>query len=382
MKLPQGFKAAGIKAGLKPSGKLDLGLIYSDYPLAWAFMGTTNQLQAACVKRNRARFSSGDPVHGIIVNSGNANCANGEQGIWDNEDFASMAVNALSLPRVQAMLTASTGVVGQALNMAKLKAAVPQIAKELEFDSDGFAEAIITTDHTLKQVSRTLRGGARIVGVAKGSGMIHPNMATMLGFVMTDAAISQERLREIWPEVVKNSFNQVTIDGDTSPNDMAFLFSTRQQRVMEVEFIDALEQICRELAQKIARDGEGATKLLTVNVSGARNDEEARKAAREVVKSPLVKTAIHGNDPNWGRILVAVGYSGAVSDMNNVRIDLQTRTVFQGKPQAFDADEISKSLSVNDAVIDIYLAAGDATATAWGCDLSREYISINADYTT
>ena len=382
MKLPQGFKAAGIKAGLKPSGKIDLGIIYSDLPLVWAFMGTTNQLKAACVSRNRSRFSSGDPVHGVIVNAGNANCANGDQGIWDNEDFASLAVNALSLPRVQSMLTASTGVVGRKLDMDKLRKAVPQLTKELELDSDHFAQAIVTTDTCTKQVSRSLRGGARIVGVCKGSGMIHPNMATMLAFVMTDAIVSQEKLREVWPDIVNHSFNQVTVDGDTSPNDMAFVFSSRQARVLEDEFFEALRDVAQELAQKIARDGEGASKLLTVNVSGARSDEEARKAAREVVRSPLVKAAMHGNDPNWGRILVAVGYSGAVSDMANLRIDLQTRTVYHGKPQAFDASEISQSLKVNDAVIDIDLAAGSASATAWGCDLSKEYVSINADYTT
>ena len=382
MKLPSGFKTAGLSAGLKPSGKLDLGVIYSDIPLNWAITTTTNRLQAPCVSRNRSRYISGDPVHGVVVNSGNANCANGEQGIWDNEDFASLAVNALSLPRVQAMLTASTGVVGQNLDMAKLKKGVPKLSKALELDSDSFAEAITTTDSQIKQVSRTLRGGARIVGVAKGSGMIHPNMATMLAFVMTDAAIPQDAMRDFWKDVVNQSFNQVTVDGDTSPNDMAILFSNNQTRVLAKEFKAKLLEVCQELAQKIARDGEGAQKLLTVNVTGARTNEDARKAAREVARSPLVKTAIHGNDPNWGRILVAVGYSGALSDMANLKIDLQTRTVYHGKPQDFDAKDISDSLKVNDAVIDIDLAAGEANATAWGCDLSREYVAINADYTT
>lgn len=382
MKLPLGFKTAGTRAGLKPSGKLDLGLIYSENPLSWALTTTTNKLKAACVSRNRARFISNDPVHGVIVNSGNANCANGEQGIWDNEDFASLAVNALSLPRVQTMLTASTGVVGQTLAMSKLKKAVPKLPKALELDTENFAEAITTTDTHIKQVSRTLRGGARIVGIAKGSGMIHPNMATMLSFVMTDAAVPQEAMRNIWKNHVNKSFNQVIVDGDTSPNDMAFLFSSNQTRVLANEFKAKLLEVCQELAQKIARDGEGAQKLITVNVTGARTEAEARKAAREVVKSPLVKTAVHGNDPNWGRILVAIGYSGAASDMANVRIDLQTRTVYHGKPQDFDAKDISDSLSVNDAVIDIDLAAGEASATAWGCDLSREYVAINADYTT
>ena len=382
MKLPLGFQAAGVSAGIKPSGKLDLAALVSDYPLHWALQSTENMLKAPCVSRNRARHASGKPVMGIVVNSGNANCANGENGLWDNEDFAALAANALSLGAVQDVLTASTGVVGVRLPMNKLRLTMPSLSKKLKKDSGGFAEAIITTDKHLKQVALTLEGGARIVGVAKGSGMIHPNMATMLAFVTTDADISQKTLRKIWAEVVARSFNMVTVDGDTSPNDMALVFSSHQVKTNVQAFAEGLLDVCQQLAQKIARDGEGASKLLTVNVTGARSEEEARLAARAVARSPLVKAAAQGNDPNWGRILVAVGASGAVVNPDSAAIKLQTVTVYDGEPKAYDEVLISGSMAVNDIVIDADLAAGEAKATAWGCDLTDDYVYINADYTT
>ena len=382
MKLPIGFQAAGVSAGLKTSGKLDLGAIVSDYDLHWALASTENALKAPCVSRNRARYASQKSVRGIIVNSGNANCANGESGVWDNEDFAGLGASALSLGGVQDVLTASTGVVGQPLLVNKIRIAMPALGKSLKNSSDTFAEAIITTDKHLKQVAVNLSSGARIVGIAKGSGMIHPNMATMLAFVTTDAAIPQDTLREIWAEVVPRSFNAVTVDGDTSPNDMAFVFSSHQVKADVQEFAEALLSVCQSLAQKIARDGEGAGKLITVNVSGARSSAEARLAAREVARSPLVKAAAHGNDPNWGRILVALGASGAVLNADSARIKLQSVTVYDGEPKEFDASLISESMSVNDVTIDAHLAAGESSATAWGCDLTREYVKINADYTT
>lgn len=382
MILPQGFKAAGIIAGIKESGKPDLGLIASDYPLHWALMSTENALKAPCVQRNRSRFTSGQPVFGLVVNSGNANCATGDVGTWDNEDFAAAAATVMGLARVQDILTASTGVVGQRLPLATLKAAMPKLKEALTDSSKAFAEAIVTTDTHIKQVAINLRGGARIVGVAKGSGMIHPNMATMLAFIMTDAIFPQDALRELWSRIVNRSFNCVTVDGDTSPNDMAILLSSHQVRAEPKEFGQALLEVAQQLAQKIARDGEGATKLLTVNVTSARTDDDARKAARAVARSPLVKAAVHGADPNWGRILVAVGASAVISDMANLRIALQTREVFKGAPQPFAAQEISESMQVNDVVIDIDLAAGSCDATAWGCDLTADYVHINADYTT
>lgn len=382
MRLPVGFQASGIASGIKESGNPDLAVIYSPYELHWAFMSTENALKAPCVSRNRSRFTSKQPVQAVLVNSGNANCATGEQGIWDNEDIAGAAAVTLSLNKVQDVLTASTGVVGQPLPLDKIRRALPKLVRNLSEDSNAFAEAIMTTDIQIKQLAITLESGARIVGIAKGSGMIHPNMATMLVFVMTDAAISQDTLREIWPKVVNASFNNITVDGDTSPNDMAILLSSHQVRANLKDFTAGLTQLCEKLAQKIVRDGEGATRVMHVKVTGARNEHEARMAARAVAKSPLVKSAIHGNDPNWGRVLVAIGNSGAVSDMASVSISLQKTLVYHGKPIAFNAAEVSQKMNAPDVFIDIDLAAGNASTTAWGCDLSAEYVKINADYTT
>ena len=382
VKLPQGFQAAGVTAGLKASSKPDLGVIVSQTPLVWAFTSTENRLRAACVSRNRARYSSDRLVHGVVVNSGNANCATGEAGIWDNEDFAAMSAGSLSLGRAQDLLTASTGVVGQRLPVDILKKALPNLRSALTDTSDGFAQAILTTDLVTKQVEVELPRGGRIVGVAKGSGMIHPNMATMLAFVMTDAVVSQADLRAFWPDIVRRSFNQITVDGDTSPNDMAVVFSSRQVTVPPEALFEGLGQTATQLAKMIARDGEGATKLLNVRVTGARNDEEARKAARAVARSPLVKTAVHGNDPNWGRVLTAIGYSGAIMNAAGVQIRLQGFSVYRGEPLAFDKWTMSEAMKSEEVLIEADLAAGEGSGEAYGCDLSAEYVRINADYTT
>ncbi|UCH25914.1 MAG: bifunctional glutamate N-acetyltransferase/amino-acid acetyltransferase ArgJ [Trueperaceae bacterium] len=382
MKLPNGFQSSGIVAGLKASSRPDLGLIYSSQALSWAMTSTTNSLKAPCVSRNRARYATDWPVRGLVVNSGNANCANGDQGIWDNEDFAGAVATSFGLPRVQDILTASTGIIGEKLPVEKITQAIPELIKTLEDDSSNFAEAILTTDTRTKQVAATLRNGVRIVGIAKGSGMIHPTMATMLAFVMTDADLPQGLLRELWPEIVNRSFNQVSVDGDTSPNDMAILLSSNHHPAAQQEFSEALEAVCQKLAEKIAADGEGASKLITVRVRGARTVEEARTAARQVAKSSLVKAAIHGNDPNWGRILSAVGTSGAVADQSSVLITLQGTVVYHGSPQDFEAAKLSSEMRENDVEIEINLAAGNENGIAWGCDLGPEYVHINADYHT
>ena len=383
VKLPSGFEAASGTAGIKKSGKPDLALLVSPTPLAWALTTTQNQLRAACVERNRALFEAGEAVHGVVVNSGNANCATGEKGERDNESLAESAATGFSLPK-DAMLTASTGIVGHPLPLTKLTTTLPNLTDKRGEDVAGFAGAILTTDLTTKTAEARLTGGSSVVGVAKGSGMIHPNMATMLAFVMTDAKVSQEKLRALWPEVVTRSFNQVTVDGDTSPNDMAFVFSSARIKADEYELVNALEEVCQSLAKRIARDGEGATKLLTVTVTGARHDEEARAAARAVARSPLVKAAAHGNDPNWGRILIAAGAAGAVFNPAEVTIRLQDVTVYRGSPQAFDAAALSKKLDAEEVRMELELSpqATTGTGVAWGCDLSREYVAINADYHT
>jgi len=380
--LPLGFQAAALASGIKPSGKPDLALIYSPFPLLWAFTSTENLVKAPCVTRNRSRYSSGQPVRALVVNSGNANCATGEQGIWDNEDFAGTIAQALGIVKVQDVLTASTGVVGRRLPIDKLRAAAPALVEARQELVDPAAEAIMTTDSRSKVVAATLRGGARIIGLAKGSGMIHPNMATMLAFILTDAVVAQETLRGWWGKIVESTFNQVTVDGDTSPNDMAIVLSSNQVYCEEQELAQALEGVAQRLAQKIARDGEGATKLITVEVTGARSSRDARVAARAVVRSPLVKAAAHGNDPNWGRILVAIGAAGVVCDLANLSISLQGITVYQGEPVPFDPGQLSRQMAAEELRITVDLAAGTASGVAWGCDLSAEYVKVNAEYTT
>ncbi len=382
MKLPQGFRTAGISAGLKRSGKRDLGLIVADAPLNWALVATTNLVHAACVARNRELFASDEPVQALIINSGNANCSTGQQGIDDNLRMAEAAAAQAGLASGATVLTASTGIIGQRMPIDRIVDALPELASNLGDGSSAFAASILTTDKVFKQVEVELQGGARVVGVAKGSGMIHPNMATMLAFVMTDARVSQADLRAMWSDVTARSFNQVTVDGDTSPNDMAFAFSSNLIDADQAELHAALQRTADELARKIARDGEGATKLITVQVSGAVNDEEARQAARTVAGSPLVKSAVHGNDPNWGRIVVALGRSGAQFDPARARVDVQGVTVYDGSPQPFDAAGASELLRQEDVLIRVELNAGEGSGNAWGCDLTAEYVRINADYTT
>ena len=379
--LPQGFLAAAGTAGLKASGKPDCALITADAPLHWALTTTTNTLKAACVTRNRARYESGTPVRAVVVNSGNANCATGAQGARNNERFAAAAAAALGVTPDE-VLTASTGIIGEPLPVEKLARVLPLISARPAADAAPLAQAILTTDLVPKTAAVTLASGARIVGVAKGSGMIHPNMATMFAFVLTDADLPQGVLRTLWGEVVAKSFNQVTVDGDTSPNDMAFLFSNPRVPADAGEFGWGLTEVVQDLAKQIARDGEGATKLLNVQVTGAETDAEARRAARAVVLSPLVKSAAHGNDPNWGRILSSVGATGVRLDLDTLSIRVQGTEVYRGAPVRFDAAVVSRSMDAETLQLTLDLAVGTGSGVAWGCDLSAEYVQINADYHT
>ncbi len=382
MKLPQGFRSVGVRAGLKASGKLDLSLIYSADPLVWSLTTTRNLLQAACVTRNRVRLDSTDPVHAVVINSGNANCATGDQGVTDNTEMAQLVADALDLPSPDTVLTASTGIIGQHLDMAKLREQIPNLSDQLGDDTDALAKAILTTDLVSKTAEVTLPGGGRIVGVAKGSGMIHPNMATMLAFVMTDVVVDQDALRTLWSRIVADSFNQVTVDGDTSPNDMALVLSSGRVSADAEAFMGGLEHVAQDLAKQIARDGEGATKLLTVRVRGADSITDARAAARTVASSSLFKAALHGNDPNRGPIVSAVGRSNATIDMDRLRVSVQDVVVYHGLPQPFDAKALSHAMDTENVIVDIDLAVGDKSASAWGCDLSKEYVTINAEYHT
>lgn len=381
LKLPQGFLAAAGTAGIKASSKPDCALIVSSAPLQWAFTATTNTLKAACVTRNRDLYGEDKPIRAVVINSGNANCATGAEGERTNERFAEAAATALELSAAE-VLTASTGVIGEPLPVEKLEAALPALSSKLTDGAEPFAQAILTTDLVQKTAEVTLPGGARIVGIAKGSGMIHPNMATMFGFVLTDADLPQRTLRTLWPEVVAKSFNQVTVDGDTSPNDMAFLLANPQISVDEAEFAEALLEVTQSLSKQIARDGEGATQLLTVKVTGAANEADARQAARAVVLSPLVKSAAHGNDPNWGRILSSVGATGVGLELPKLSIRVQDVLVYQGVPRPFEAGEVSRAMDAPELFIRIDLGVGTGLGTAWGCDLTADYVRINADYHT
>jgi glutamate N-acetyltransferase / amino-acid N-acetyltransferase len=383
MKLPIGFRIAGVAAGVKRSGRDDLGLVVGDEPLAWAMVSTENLVKAPCVHRNRSRHASRESVRALVVNSGNANCANGDAGAWDNEDFAGVTATALHLPRVQDVLTASTGVIGKRMPMDVVRAGVPKVVAALQGeDPEPFARAILTTDLVTKMASVTLESGAEVLGIAKGSGMIHPNMATMFAFVLTDAAVPQGQLRSIWRGIADRTFNQVTVDGDTSTNDMAIVLTSGMAEAGEAEFARALEDVAQDLATQIARDGEGASSLVTVRVRGARSDDDARRAARAVASSNLVKAAVHGRDPNWGRILSAIGATGVIADFGAVEIRLQGHVVFEGESRAIDEAVVSRAMRSADVLIEVDLAAGDGVGHAWGCDLSAEYVRINSEYRT
>lgn len=380
MRLPIGFRAGATQAGIKPSGKPDLALMVSGTPCNWAFVGTLNKAAAPCVIRGRELLARGRPLQAVVVNAGNANCATGPQGFWADRQMAELAAAQQNIPP-EAVLTASTGVIGQPLPVEKIEAGLPNIHLGLEIDP--FMEAILTTDLVSKMAEATLKNGARVVGVCKGSGMIAPHMATMLAYIVSDAEVSQEELRRGWQEVVDRSFNQVTVDTDTSTNDMAVLMTNGVAGPVDLgEFWQAVEQVCVELARKLARDGEGATKLLTVKVTGAVSDAEARQAALSVAASPLWKSAVYGNDPNWGRVMMALGKAGVALEPDRVRITLQGIPLYAGRVLDFDRAQASRAMQADEVLVEADLGLGVGQGMAWGCDLTEGYVRINALYTT
>lgn len=382
MRLPNGFRASGVKAGIKPSGKPDLALIASGTPCAWAFAGTQNLAAAASVHRARTLYASGAPLQAIVVNAGNANCVTGDQGVRTDARMAEITASELDLEAAQ-VVTASTGVIGVQLPVEKLQKGIPEARAALGVDLEPAATAIMTTDLVMKTSERRLAGGARVVGFCKGSGMIHPNMATMLAFVVTDAQIGQSALRAAFGGIVARTFNAVTVDGDTSTNDMAIVLANGAAGETDTHAaLEAIESVMRDLARAIARDGEGATRLLTVNVTGAPSESDALRAAKTVAGSSLFKSAVYGNDPNWGRILAALGRSDVVFDPTRARVSVQGIQVFDGKPLEFDRKAASQAMRATEVVIDCDLGAGTAQGTAWGCDLTENYVKINAEYTT
>ena len=381
MNLPNGFRSSGVKAGIKKSGNSDVALIVSDAPCAWALSTTQNLAAAASVHRARSLYSSGAALQAIVVNAGNANCVTGEQGVRTDRRMAEIAAHELNLEALS-VLTASTGVIGVQLPVERLEVGIPLARVALEGDVTSAATAIMTTDLTMKVAEVTLSGGARVVGFCKGSGMIHPNMATMLAFVVSDAALEQDLLRSAFAGIVARTFNAITVDGDTSTNDMAVVMASGRVPCDVLEALNSIEAVMRDLAKQIARDGEGATKLLTVNVTSAPSEADALKAARTVASSSLLKSAVYGNDPNWGRILAALGRSDVTFQPTQTSVSMQGIAVFDGQPLEFDKEAASSAMRSEEVVIDVDLGAGSASGTAWGCDLTEQYVRINAEYTT
>jgi len=396
---PSGFRAAAATAGIKASGKPDLALIAADGPCAAAGVFTTNRVLGAPVIIGKDHLRGGS-ARAILCNSGNSNVATGPRGLADARAMCAAAAAALGC-RPADVLPASTGIIGRALPINKITGAVPALAESLAAGpraDAAAAQAILTTDLIAKSAVRTFRSGKRTVtlgGIAKGSGMIAPSMATMLGFITTDAAISPPQLRSALKHAAAASFNRISVDTDTSTSDTVYLLANGAAGARPIDsvtttpyrqFRDALTDLCAELAERIVRDGEGATRVFRVAVSGAKSVRDADRVGRAVAESPLVKTAVHGADPNWGRIAMAAGKSGAALNPDRLRIAVNGEPVFRdGVPvpmtAAFEA-KLSASMRKDDVQLAIDLRLGKACCAWWGCDLSRDYIAINADYTT
>ena len=381
-----GAAAGGVKSGTPD--RLDVGLIVADRPCVAVATFTRNQVIAAPCVVTKRHLASG-PLRGVVVNSGNANACTGEQGERDAVAMAEAAAKAIGA-RATEIAVASTGVIGIPLPVDRISRAVAQVAPSAEGWED-LSRAIMTTDTRPKVSEREvwLRGKpVRIGGIAKGAGMIHPNMATLLAFITTDARMDVAAAQRALTAATDASFNAISVDGDTSTNDMALLLASGASGVEVAAeawgpFVDALTEVCGDLALQIVADGEGATKVFEVRVRGAASGDDARVAARTITTSNLVKTAIHGADPNWGRILAAAGRSGARVDQLRASVRIGDVDVFaKGSPCRWDAAAVRSVFERARVLIEVDLGLGDASARAWGCDLSAEYVHINADYTT
>ncbi len=386
---PAGFIAGATYAGIKTygEGKLDLAILCSELPCTTAATFTRSRLHAASIDIDRAKLAA-RPARGVVVNAGVANASTGRRGLEDGYTLARLAAAHAGIPEEE-MLVCSTGVIGHFLPMEKLAAAMPHIALD-RANGPAFARAIMTTDTRPKHASVRF-GPYTIGGACKGSGMIHPNMATMLAFLTTDAPVEQRFLAAAFADAVDRSFNMVSVDGDTSPSDTALIFANGAAggealddgHPLAPAFRAALLALTTHLAREIARDGEGATRLVEFTVTGAASEAEARHLARLLSTSYLLKSAIHGADPNWGRIAAVVGRSGVELNEDAVAIDLCGTRVFQnGRPTEFDPAELSRALRAETVSVAVHLGVGTAVATGWGCDLSAEYVRINADYHT
>ena len=394
----KGFEAAATAAGIKYQGRTDMAIIYSEKPCKVAGTFTTNVVKAAPVKWDRQIVESKQKSQAVIVNSGIANACTGEEGMKYCEETAKEAGKVLGIDE-KGVLVGSTGVIGMQIPIDKIKAGITELAKGKKADlasGTEAAKAIMTTDTKKKEVAVTFMAGdteVTIGGMAKGSGMIHPNMCTMLGFITSDVDISKELLQEALSEDIKDTYNMVSVDGDTSTNDTVLLLANGQAGNPKIteknadyeEFKKALNYVNTTLAKKIAGDGEGATALFEVKVIGAATKAEAVTLSKSVVTSSLTKAAIYGHDANWGRILCALGYSGVQFDPEKVDLYFESKAgkikiIENGVSTGYSEEEATKILS-EDAVTAIAdMKMGEASATAWGCDLTYDYVKINADY--
>lgn len=390
---PLGFTAAGVRAGIKKNGNLDVAVIYTEKEAAVAGVFTKNLVAAAPVHVSKVVVGTGS-AHAIVANAGCANACTGEQGLRDAEKMTEIAAQELNC-RSDDVIVASTGVIGVNLPMDKMESGIKDAVKNLSREgSVNAGNAIITTDTYSKACATEIQIGGKEVrfgAIAKGSGMIQPNMATMLCFITTDAAIEQKLLQEALSEITEVSFNMISVDGDMSTNDMVTVLANGAAENPKItsknedyeKFYSALKNICTELAKRIAADGEGATKFLTINVNGAENFGDAKQVAMSIAKSPLVKTAFFGEDPNWGRVICAVGYSGVKILPEKTVVKFGGIPVYaHGVGAKFDDDALRKIMSEKDIVIDIELGLGETSATVWSCDLSYGYVKINGEYTT
>lgn len=397
--LVKGFRTAGIHAGIKKA-KLDLALIVSDTPAAAAGVFTTNIVQAAPVQYDRKVITSGSPVQAVVVNSGNANACTGKRGYQDTVAMAETAAEILGCTPGQ-VLVSSTGVIGVPLPMGKIVPGIKEAASLLSSSRESArnaAEAILTTDTFSKEIAVEIEVEnlpVTIAGIAKGSGMIHPNMATLLSFIITDAKIAPELLQSLLGTSVSATYNMISVDGDTSTNDSVVVLANGASNTPEITegsdsfeaFREAFERVHAHLAREIVRDGEGASKFIETVITGAPSDEDAKKMAKAVITSNLVKTAMFGEDANWGRILCAMGYSGGTFDPSGVELIIQSSAgsmllLQEGTPVPFDEESALQILKEKEIQIIARLQDGEGTATAWGCDLSYEYVKINGEYRT
>ncbi|MCC6336174.1 MAG: bifunctional glutamate N-acetyltransferase/amino-acid acetyltransferase ArgJ [Myxococcales bacterium] len=379
-----GLKAAGVKAGLKASGNPDVGLLVSDAPMAVAGLFTQNHFAAAPVVLSKANLvRSGHTARALVVNSGNANACTGLQGEKDAEEMAHRVAKGLGCPPEQ-VLVCSTGVIGVKLPMDKVRAGIDDALAQLSREPEAgrrFLSAIMTTDAFPKEASARV-GEAVVAGVCKGAGMIEPNMATMLAFMAMDLDLRGEQLKRALPGLAAASFNAVHVDSHTSTNDTFLLFSTRKVRP-STDWARHVEPVARRLAWLIARDGEGATKVTTIEVTGAATSEAARRIAKLVATSALVRTALYGNDPNWGRFTSQVGNSKDVRHPRSLSCVLQGLEVFKnGEPTAFDRAAASKAMAQEDVRLELKLKDGPGHAVVLTSDLGYRYVQVNAEYTT